>query len=461
MSRTLGPRARALPGMLALGALLAAFAPVASASGGPHPLDSKPAGAAPASVRQIVGRGTVQRDDGLYRVSPRVGRPLVTHGPDAPPPQTAAASEGEGDFAPDAPQRQPVCATDFYQHVVYARPADTPSRRDEMAPRIRAAVGRMDAVLDSESLASGGPDADYKMLCDSDGQVRIDELVVGGTSFSEVVSAARAAGFASDRADFLIFLDGTLGGSCGIATYETDERLSLDNRSNAGGGYGLVYEPCWDGITPMHESAHLMGAVQYGAPHSTGSGGHCNEGTDIMCYSPDGGDRNQDGMIDDCPGTARFDCGFDDYFDSAPEPGEYLDTHWNLGSPLNRFLSFAGLPTPKAVGADAPETDFADGGKKRGATGQRGDWHRFRLRVKPRTSTLRVRLFAAADANLAMFVRRHHQPTRTVFHCRAKTRNRHASCRIADPKPGHWYAGVLTRGGRIGAGFKISARARR
>jgi hypothetical protein len=37
-----------------------------------------------------------------------------------------------------------------------------------------------------------------------------------------------------------------------------------------------------------------------------------------------------------------FDCGYDTYFDAAPEPGEYLATHWNLGSPLNPFLRFGG-----------------------------------------------------------------------------------------------------------------------
>jgi hypothetical protein len=419
-------------------------------------------GPAPPEVRTVAGGNTVALDEGLYRVAPAVGEPLLTHGPDdAAPPQTRASDlspDGTG-FVDGAETRQPVCATDFYQQVIYANVSGTPSRLAETTTRIREAIGHMDAVLNSESVASGGPGADYKMLCDSSGQVRVDALEVPGASFAQVVAAARAAGFSSDRASYLIFLDGELGGSCGIASYESDERLSLDNRNNSGGGYGLVYEPCWEGETAMHESAHMMGAVSYGAPHSTGTGGHCNEDADVMCYSPDGGDRNQGGMISNCPGVARFDCNFDDYFDTAPEPGEYLDSHWNLGSPLNRFISLAGVAAPNpGLGAN-PADDFNAGGKKQGASGERGDWRAFRVEVAPDSRFLRVRLFAAPGADLAVFVRRHKEPTRAVFSCRAVTKARHATCRLSDPAPGTWYVGVLTRGGRIGAGYKVSAHA--
>ena len=61
-----------------------------------------------------------------------------------------------------------------------------------------------------------------------------------------------------------------------------------------------------------------------------------------MCYSPDGGDRNQGGNVLDCAGRLHLDCGHDDYFDTAPEAGEYLASRWNIGSRVNRFLSFGG-----------------------------------------------------------------------------------------------------------------------
>jgi alpha-tubulin suppressor-like RCC1 family protein len=41
----------------------------------------------------------------------------------------------------------------------------------------------------------------------------------------------------------------------------------------------------------------------------------------------------------------HYDCGHDDYFDAAPEPGEYLASHWNVGSTLNRFIAFGTKPS--------------------------------------------------------------------------------------------------------------------
>ena len=55
----------------------------------------------------------------------------------------------------------------------------------------------------------------------------------------------------------------------------------------------------------MHEGAHTMGAVQASAPHSTGSGWHCNQEQDVLCYV-DGGDRNQF-IVNDCPARLYFD----------------------------------------------------------------------------------------------------------------------------------------------------------
>jgi hypothetical protein len=82
-----------------------------------------------------------------------------------------------------------------------------------------------------------------------------------------------------------------------------------------------------------------------------------------MCYSPDGGNRNQGGTSLDCADHLHFDCGHDDYFDTEPEAGEYLASHWNLGSPLNRFLAFGeagpnGPPEPVNDLATV-EKDFA------------------------------------------------------------------------------------------------------
>lgn len=80
----------------------------------------------------------------------------------------------------------------------------------------------------------------------------------------------------------------------------------------------VIYEGCWNGTTFMHEVGHNRGAVQPAAHHSTGSVAHSNDGNDVMCYAPDGGDRNQS-MTYPCRGVTLFDYGYDDYFDAAPD----------------------------------------------------------------------------------------------------------------------------------------------
>ncbi len=72
-----------------------------------------------------------------------------------------------------------------------------------------------------------------------------------------------------------------------------------------------------------------------------------------------------------------------------------------------------------------------------------------------------MRIFAAPNAELALFVRHNRKATRGLFECRETLRNRHATCRIEDPEPGRWYAGVLTRGGTPGLGYKLRAKVKR
>ena len=89
----------------------------------------------------------------------------------------------------------------------------------------------------------------------------------------------------------------------------------------------------------LHEMTHNLGAVQWGAPHSTEPRGqqlpqygHCWQGADVMCYVEDSGAAHA--MQMDCaalPGAIpeNYDCGRDDYFNPAPPAGSYLATHWN------------------------------------------------------------------------------------------------------------------------------------
>jgi hypothetical protein len=398
--------------------------------------------------------------DDLRVVRPEVGPALLTHGKDPRPapasPESRAAAVG---FDIGDTERQPVCASSSMQHVLYARPSGAANRLGEVRGKIQATVRRINAVLNAESLASGGPTADYRVLCDGAGQIVVDGFATTGSTFAEVVADARRAGFTGNVADYLIFFDVARNGQCGTASYMEDESLSSGNRSNTGGGYALVFRDCWYTEIPMHEVGHTMGAVQYSAPHSTGTGGHCNQENDVMCYAPDGGDRNQ-GIAQNCAGIPRFDCGFDDYFDSQPELGEYLSTHWNLGSPLNSFIAFGA--------GDQGLLDLIGGlvgqllepgrktGTSRGVAGQPGEWSMFQIGVTRRARFLTVRLRDASA--LTLYLRRMKAPTESRFSCRDSTgAGTKAVCTIKKPRQGKWIAGVRNDGAAAGTPYRINA----
>jgi hypothetical protein len=307
-----------------------------------------------AQEQRVLGDST-RLAGGLYAV--RAGDTvLTTHGPD---PITAAAhGRGAARWVGD-PERAPVCTTnvnDYSQHVLYAYNQGAENKLSTVRPHIQSAIRRMNYVLDRDSVASGGPHADYRVLCDGAGAIVVQAFPVPPpasgqqSSFANIVSAAQAAGYTRGNVDYSIFYDAS-GGACGVGSLWFDDGLSAGNYNNnpgggVAGGYAVTYGPytsptiagCWYGHTPMHENGHNQGATQQSAPYSTGTGAHCWDEIDVMCYSPDGGNQHQEGTVVFCSDREYFDCRYDTYFDTAPEPGEWLATHWNLGSTLNRFI---------------------------------------------------------------------------------------------------------------------------
>ncbi len=149
----------------------------------------------------------------------------------------------------------------------------------------------------------------------------------------------------SDR-KYLVFLDDTDPGSCGIALKWDDDSSSLSNYNNrapASASYAsvaLTFSDCWDTSTTFtHEATHTIGAVQASAPHFN-STAHCSDDYDVMCY---------DGYFAIvCPGASNnvlLDCNNDDYFHTNPPTGNYLKTHWNTANSdfLGRTLSTISL----------------------------------------------------------------------------------------------------------------------
>jgi hypothetical protein len=86
---------------------------------------------------------------------------------------------------------------------------------------------------------------------------------------------------------------------------------------------------------------HMLGGVQNNAPHST-QAGHCNDERDVMCYSDGGPAASMQAVCADL--ADLFDCRNDDYFNTHPAAGSYLDRNWNTAD--SSFLDDVAPPAP-------------------------------------------------------------------------------------------------------------------
>lgn len=457
-------------GMGAGGALLLAFVLLgAAASSAPAHLQQASPMSSPGGREgrtEVLGENYKRTPAGFYRVKLPGGGSVLTHGPDPKRPMNPI--DLDGTFPGGASERAPVCASDRYQHVLYAHLSGEPNMVSAQAPVIRTSMRQINALLNAESLAGGGPTADYKVLCDAVGEVRIDSFATPRIAIADVVAAAKRSGFSDPRADYTIFVD-AISTFCGIATFESDATLSPDNRSNDGGAYALAYRDCWLDETPMHENAHNMGAVQADSPSSTGSGAHCAEERDVLCYSPDGGDRNQGGSVSRCSDRVHFDCGSDDYFDTTPEPGEYLASHWNLGSPLNRFIALGqGTQLEAPCGKQRCAVTIEPNAPARIATAApAGGWAYHRIAIPRGLKRVDVGIDGpceprapACETQLGLYLRRGRVPTANRWACRARRPGADQLCRLRRPRGGTWYAGVRTIAAPPSTAFTIQARSR-
>ena len=278
---------------------------------------------------------------------------------------------------------EPVCvdASDYHTEIVYARAKDTTSRFQEMVPKLRSWFKGADGIVNDEA-KKFKMTANFKVLCDR-GEISVVEAVLPNTADYYYKSPDTRGVLIRDLAllshnkknvKYVVHFDGKASGCnqngasapC-IAQNSLkgpDDRLVEDNVYNFGPDYAFSYKVddetfqqyfgvSYDMMGPiliLHEYAHTLGAVQPSAPHATkkevtDGQVHCTDsktigrgGTDIMCKS----DGQGEVFGNECPGMFpfHFDCNNDDYFNPKPEPGNYLSTHWNLGSRLNRFIKF-------------------------------------------------------------------------------------------------------------------------
>lgn len=179
------------------------------------------------------------------------------------------------------------------------------------------------------------------------------------TSIPAVWSYLRSIGYNSPTRKYLTLTQTHPGTQpwAGMAEFPGDldaDDKSPGNDANNGSHLLVVVRPQsitkYIAKTVAHELGHSLGAVAEGAPHrNTSNQWHPSDCLEIMCYF---GLHSVPGQQNVCgydalgnPEAYRLDCGKDDYFNTAPAPGSYLDTHFNIATE-STYLWGAGNEPP-------------------------------------------------------------------------------------------------------------------
>ena len=288
--------------------------------------------------------------------------------------------------------------------VVYAYAADRPDRFAGWVNALQANVAIAERFLSAQDGGTKAIRFDMGTRCGPQ-YVDVQTVQLPGSrsqyvdNFSAITGAvSRALGTASGPRNAIVLADSLSGGTQEYGLGETvmgasGEVSGSANVHNRGGFTSVLFSrdgaaapgaPKW-GWWPegfLHEMTHNLGAVQWGAPHSTEprgqqspNYGHCWQGADVMCYLEDAGAAHA--MVQDCaalPGAIpqSYDCGRDDYFNPAPPAGSYLATHWNTYD--SAFLAACGEIAPACGGGQlwVPQPPAATNGPSISGAARRG-----------------------------------------------------------------------------------------
>jgi hypothetical protein len=242
--------------------------------------------------------------------------------------------------------------------VVYAHAADVADRYGDLASSLTQWVANVDRTFNDSAAETGGI-RHVRWVTDDQCNLTVQRVRLSSTgddTFTGMISELRSVGLTRTDRKYLVWADARV--YCGIANMYRDDSPGLTNLNNGGPMYGRTDTGCWGGTRSVeaHELMHLLGGVQYTAPHSSG-GAHCTDAYDRMCYA----DSTSVQLTYPCALTAHarlFDCNHDDYFTTKPSVGSYLATHWNTASSsfLEAVDPVAPAPTPTTSPSPSPST---------------------------------------------------------------------------------------------------------
>lgn len=191
-----------------------------------------------------------------------------------------------------------------------------------------------EAIVRAAKQHSGGV-RHLRYVRDARCQVPVVDVTIAQSAMKDVdtiTAAIKAQGYGEPDRKYIVWYEAN---GCGVSFGNggNDDR-GWYNLYNFGPHYATVGTDCWGWAPTLHELLHALGAVQASAPHGT-KNGHCWDDEDIMCY--DDQSLPKSGLVLRCPKRKgddivgnQVDCNGDDYFNTKPAPGSYLDTHWNV-----------------------------------------------------------------------------------------------------------------------------------
>lgn len=312
-------------------------------------VDEPPAGVdvtEPVSTTELRGRDGGGAE--AYAAAQELGVPAAAQAAAASP---AVTCEGDG-------------SSGYRVQGMYVVEAGKANRYAALQDSFRLWAAGVDDVVNRSAALTGGV-RKVRFVTDASGGTCVARVLnvtvpAGATSsFNATISAVQALGYTDPSRKYLMWTDASV--LCGVASMYPND---VDGQGNPNNGsyaqYARVDSGCWgfgDGASQhsveAHELLHTLGGVFSTAPHGTRAG-HCWDESDTMCYADGGGFA----MKQVCPVEREYllDCNNDDYFSTYPDPGGWLDGHWNAAD--SRFLvgggngSGGGTPgAPTTLGA--------------------------------------------------------------------------------------------------------------
>lgn len=266
--------------------------------------------------------------EGAYAAAEELGVPAPTAAAASSP---AVTCEGDG-------------TTGYRVQAMYVVEAGRTNRFAALESSFQLWAAGVDDVVNRSAALTGGVRR-VRFVTDAAGGTCVARVlnvtVPAGSlsSFNASISAVQALGYTDPSRKYLMWTDATV--LCGVASmYPNDADTQANPNNGSYAQYARTDSGCWgfgDGAAQhsveAHEFLHTLGGVMSTAPHGTRAG-HCWDESDTMCYADGGGFA----MQQVCPAEREylFDCNNDDYYSTYPDPGSYLDSHWNAAD--SRFL---------------------------------------------------------------------------------------------------------------------------